>query len=97
MSTRPIKFEESKLLKELVQAGAIKKASVHESTDDKFYLVLSGTEFEYRLRTRRSKTDRGFSSIDAAAKTLMSMGINRFETVMRVLTKEDRYGQRPLL
>ena len=90
MGKKEIRREEEKTLRELVAVGAIQKIEVHQSLNDKFYVVFLASTVEYRLRTRRSDTDRAFSSIDAAARAILDLGVNRFETVMSVTPKQQK-------
>ena len=93
MAKRDLRREEEKTLRELISVGAIQKVEVHQSSNGKFYAIFLASTVEYRLRTRRSDSDRAFSSIDAAARAILELGVNRFETVMDVTAKEEKKGQ----
>lgn len=64
-------------LQTLVDAGAILNAFIIEDGDGRFHILCRSVKGVDHLIQMKRGGDRRFKTIDAAAKLLRSMGINR--------------------
>lgn len=80
-------------LQALVDAGAILNAFIVEDGDGQFHILCRSVKGIDHLIQMKRGGDRRFKTIDAAAKLLRSMGINRITLHL----SEYAPGNQPLL